>query len=128
MATIFKALGDPTRLRIVEFLANSCCPVAFEGDEEVAPNGPTVGELGQSLSGRDKSSSTLSFHLKELRNAGLVTMERRGKNIILGIRREVLSELGVFFGSRAIHQGCSCCQPKENEHERKHEQALHVRS
>jgi len=62
-AEIFKALGHPTRLQIVEKLADGeqCVCVLLEMFEI--------------------DMSTLSRHLSVLKNAGIVTDERRGKNI-----------------------------------------------
>jgi len=95
---VFKALGDPTRLRIFEFLRNSCCPVAIdEGTEDQSVDGPTVGDVCCCVTGSVKVSSTMSFHLKELRNAGLITMERRGKNMVCRVDREVLANLATYF-------------------------------
>lgn len=59
--------------------------------------GPTVGEVCCCVTGTVKVSSTMSFHLKELRNAGLITMERRGKNMVCGVDREVLASLAAYF-------------------------------
>lgn len=104
-AVIFKALGDPTRLRVFEFLRSCCCPVAVGEEGEVRPVvGPTVGEVCCSVTGSEKISSSLSFHLKELRNADLITMERRGKNMICGINRETLARLAEYFNDRS-----DCC-------------------
>ena len=95
---VFKALGDPTRLRIFEFLCNCCCPVAVGEEGENPPaDGPTVGSVCCCMTGSVKVSSTMSFHFKELRNAGLITMERRGKNTICGVNREVLASLTTFL-------------------------------
>jgi ArsR family transcriptional regulator len=60
LAAQFKALGDPTRLAIVNQLAGSgeCCVCALDG-------------LGL-------SQPTVSHHLKLLRDAGLVESTRRG--------------------------------------------------
>ena len=45
-AAMFKALGDPTRLHIFEFLRACCCPVAVDESGDVRPVvGPTVGEV-----------------------------------------------------------------------------------
>ena len=45
-AAAFRALGDPTRLRIFEFLAGCCGPVALEETGEVRRvEGATVGEV-----------------------------------------------------------------------------------
>jgi ArsR family transcriptional regulator len=57
----FKALGDPTRLRIVQVLADGeHCVCEIQGHVDVAPN-------------------VLSHHLKVLREAGLVRARRRGR-------------------------------------------------
>src|SRR4028119_1525047 len=99
LASMFKALGDPTRLRIFEFLRQCCCPVAVEETGAVRPvQGPTVGEVCCSLTGAEKINSTISHHLKELRLAGLITVERRGKNMICGIDPRVLDNLAAYFG------------------------------
>jgi DNA-binding transcriptional ArsR family regulator len=98
----FKALGDPTRLRIVLFLraAAQTAPVPFDkGVGEAAPEGTaesgaiTVGAVALHLTGTDKVSSNISHHLKELRHAGLITMKRRGKNILCRIESPALEGL-----------------------------------
>ena len=46
IAAMCKALGDPTRLRILEFLRSCCCPVAVDETGEVRrTQGPTAGEV-----------------------------------------------------------------------------------
>lgn len=54
----------------------------------------SVGELGTGLS---IAPSTLSHHLKTLRDAGLVVMERRGKRVECHVEPEVLRQLANFF-------------------------------
>ena len=94
----FKALGDPTRLRIVTLLQSCCGAVALDDDGAVRPvDGPTVGEVCCRLTGAEKITSTVSAHLKELRLAGLITMERRGKNIVCRLNREALAALAAFL-------------------------------
>ncbi len=95
---MFKALGDPTRLRIFQFLRTCCCPVAVEETGAVRPiEGPTVGEVCCSVTGEERITSTVSHHLKELRLAGLITMERRGKNMICGVNRDAVARLAGFL-------------------------------
>src|SRR6059036_915496 len=62
-ASLFKALGDPTRVRIVNLLATSDEPVCV--CELVGPLGLT--------------QPTVSHHLKKLTDAGLLEREQRGK-------------------------------------------------
>lgn len=106
IAQMFKALGDTTRLRIFQFLC--CCntPVALEDSGEVRPLvGMTVGEVCCKVTGTDKMSSTISHHLKELRLAGLIEMERRGRHIICCINQSALHSLKVYFAQL----DANCC-------------------
>jgi ArsR family transcriptional regulator len=60
-AAVFSALGDPTRLSILDMLADGeRCVCDIQDDLNVAPN-------------------LLSYHLRVLREAGLVEASRRGR-------------------------------------------------
>jgi ArsR family transcriptional regulator len=61
------ALAQETRLDIFRLLV------------EAGPEGRAVGRIGEAL---DLPSATLSFHLKELKHAGLVTVQRVGRSLI----------------------------------------------
>lgn len=63
LAQVFRALGDPVRLRLLSMIA------AREGGEVC------VCELTPAF---DLSQPTVSHHLKQLRQAGLIAGERRG--------------------------------------------------
>ena len=109
IATVFKALGDPTRLRIFEFLRECGGPVAVDDNGEVRPVvGQTVGEICCRVTGRDEITSAISFHLKELRLAGLITVERRGKNMLYSVSREALEMLAEYFRASS-NTGGGCC-------------------
>ena len=109
---MMKALADPTRLRIYNFLRESCCGIKIKDEEDVLdPVGPTVGEVCCCVMGLEKIPSSLSFHLKELRNAGLIKMEKRGKNVLCSVNREAQSELAEYFSS---HEIC-CAREEKNE-------------
>jgi len=98
---MFKALGDPTRLRIFTFLRDCAGPVAVGEEGEVRRvAGPTVGEVCCHVTGVDKISSTISFHLKELRNAGLISVERRGKNMICTVDGDAIEALSRYFAEQ----------------------------
>lgn len=76
-----QALADPTRRRILELLR--------AGDM-------TAGELAEHF---DISKPSLSHHLATLRNAGLVTDERHGQNIVYSLNTTVMQDLvGWFMG------------------------------
>lgn len=98
----FKALGDPTRLRIVLFLRAAAQAESAPFDKGIAETAPlessesgaiTVGAVAFHLTGTDKVSSNISHHMKELRHAGLITMKRRGKNILCRIEPSALEGL-----------------------------------
>ena len=109
-AAMFKALGDPTRLHIFEFLRACCGPVAVEENGDVRTvDGPTVGEVCCHVTGAERITSTISFHLKELRLAGLITVERRGKNMICAVNSEAVTQIKAYLGrtgSDSTRGGC----------------------
>ena len=70
-----------------------------ESGEASPVDGPNVGEVCCRVTGVDKITSTMSFHLKELRQAGLITMEKRGKHIVCGIRPGALKQLAAALGA-----------------------------
>jgi len=76
-ASIFKALADPARVKIVNLLAN-------------APDAACVCDMTPLL---DLSQPTVSFHLKKLLNAGIVERTQRGKWAFYSLRPGVLSEI-----------------------------------
>ena len=109
-ATMFKALGEPTRLHIFEFLSSCCCEVALEDTGEVRPvDGPTVGEVCCHVTGADRINSTISEHLRELREAELITVERRGRNMVCGVNREAAAALCAYFAAAQNAPGCETC-------------------
>ena len=70
--------------------------------------GPTVGEVCCHVNGIGKITSTMSFHLKELRSAGLITMEKRGKNMICTANREAVDQLKAFLETPEVSVD-KCC-------------------
>lgn len=53
-----------------------------------------ISEIGAEL---EIAPSTLSHHVKELANAGLVSTERQGKNILCRIDSDKVNQLADFF-------------------------------
>jgi len=95
-AKMFKALSNPNRLEIFMRLVTCCVPgTACDIQEGHDPEGCVcVGELGKDLG---IVPSTISHHLKELHQAGLIRMERRGQKIECWIEPETLENLNNFF-------------------------------
>jgi ArsR family transcriptional regulator, arsenate/arsenite/antimonite-responsive transcriptional repressor len=78
LARLFKALGDPVRVRLLSLIAS------HEGGEAC------VCDLTGAF---DVSGPTISHHLKVLREAGLITGDRRGTWIYYRVRSEMLTTL-----------------------------------
>ncbi|MEU2545493.1 metalloregulator ArsR/SmtB family transcription factor [Streptomyces roseolus] len=74
-ATWFRALGDPTRVRLLHLLAG-------------AGRAMTVGELVARV---EVGQSTVSHHLKILAEVRFVLAERRGTSTLYAVNRACLS-------------------------------------
>lgn len=77
-ARMFKALGDPVRLRLFSAVAS------HEGGEACVCDISDVGV----------SQPTVSHHLKKLKEAGLLTSERRGTWVYYRVEPSVLAAMG----------------------------------
>jgi len=83
-SAVFKALGHPARLRIVERLAEGECCVC----ELLEPT-----EFGK-LSG-----PTVSQHLLVLKTAGVIADEKRGKKIFYRLRMPCVTDISLCVSS-----------------------------
>ena len=82
LARLFKAMGDPVRLRLLSLIAS------HEGGEACVCD----------LSGVfDLTGPTISHHLKVLREAGLISGERRGTWVYYRVRPEALRQLSAVL-------------------------------
>jgi ArsR family transcriptional regulator len=89
---IFKALSNPNRLKIFLRLVSCCVPGtvwSFETHESTC-----VGDVAKDL---EIVPSTVSHHIKELRQAGLIKMKRSGQKIECWVDPEALKSLEGFF-------------------------------
>lgn len=95
-AEIFKALSNPNRLKIFLRLISCCVPgTSFSIDSHIESEGcACVGDLGKDLG---IVPSTISHHIKELRQAGLIRVERKGQKIECMIDPETFAVLQGFF-------------------------------
>ena len=73
---------------------------AFRALVVTGKEGTTPGALADALG---VPAATLSFHLKELLNAGLVSQERSGRNLIYRAEYEQMNEVLSYLTS-------NCCQ------------------
>jgi DNA-binding transcriptional ArsR family regulator len=79
MSTVFRALSDPTRRRILQLLRQR--PM-------------TPGEIAEHFA---VSKPTLSAHFAVLREADLVDSEKHGKNVTYRLKVSVLEETLLAF-------------------------------
>lgn len=77
----FRALSDPTRRAILDLLKDGA---------------KTAGDLADQF---DMTNATVSHHLSVLRQAGLVTDDRRGKYIYYELNLSVLDEITGWFAA-----------------------------
>jgi DNA-binding transcriptional ArsR family regulator len=82
------ALAQGARLRVFRALVIA------------GPRGMTPGVMAE---GSGIPAATLSFHLKELMNAGLVSQERQGRNLIYRASFEQMNALLAYLTE-------NCCQ------------------
>jgi ArsR family transcriptional regulator len=78
----FSALAQETRLLLLQELAKA------------GPDGLAAGAAADRL---DVSASNLSFHLKELQRAGLISARRQGRAIFYAANEAALGDLVKFM-------------------------------
>ena len=100
LVALGRALSDPIRVRMLSMMAEgrSCCDLPDLGvPVEAEDNGICVCEFEDYFS---MGQSKVSYHMKKLKEAGLVREERRGKWSFYSLDRETAGEL---LGEAADH-------------------------
>jgi len=93
---IFSALAQESRLRVFRRLVRS-------GEREIA-----AGQLAREL---ELPAATLSFHLKELRSAGLIRDRREGRRILYSLDTDCLQSFIQFLLNDCCDGRRELCQP-----------------
>lgn len=86
LAKVFKALGDPVRLRLLSLITSA------EGESCVC----------DLTSAFDLTGPTISHHLKVLREAGLVDSERRGTWVYYRPRPDTLGQASTVLATPGL--------------------------
>lgn len=95
MATLAKALGHPARIAIMEYLLKVDACIC----------GDIVNEL-------PLAQPTVSQHLRELKNAGLIKGDIEGNTICYCIDEKAVNKLQAYFGNLTIKlekKKSNCC-------------------
>jgi ArsR family transcriptional regulator len=89
IVTVCKALGDPTRLKILELLkarGQSCCQLISRNEK-----GLCACDIERAVG---LSQAAISHHMGQLRHAGLVNAEKRGRWIYYSRNEPAIAALG----------------------------------
>ena len=90
------ALAQETRLDIFRLLVQK------------GPEGLPAGEIGTRL---DQPSPTMSFHLNQLRFAGLITSRRESRSIIYSANFKAMNDLLAYLTENCCDGGTALCSP-----------------
>lgn len=95
LAKIFKALSNEQRLSLFKMLYEWCggenasdAEFCYEGVEKC---------FTKACCSMNLSRSTISHHMKELQNAGLITFTRNGQCFVCKINRDALQAVWDFM-------------------------------
>ena len=95
---IFKALSNKNRLKIFDLLREETYRCRID-DKCRVNSGSCVTEIAERIK---LAQSTVSHHLKELYNAGLIRMEKQGLWVYCSINEKALKSIEEFI--RASHR------------------------
>ncbi|WP_454905043.1 ArsR/SmtB family transcription factor [Variovorax gossypii] len=93
-------MEENTVVRSLMALAQSVRLRVFRALVVAGPEGMTPGALTEALA---VPATSLSFHLKELTNAGLVSQERQGRHLIYRASFDQMNDLLAYLTE-------NCCQ------------------
>ncbi len=88
------ALAQESRLEVFRLLV------------QAGPEGLPAGRIGDSLG---LPSATLSFHLSQLRQAGLITYQRQGRSLIYAVEFAAMNELIGYLTENCCRGDAASC-------------------
>lgn len=113
MDKIALALSDPIRLQILDLLAagrdDGCCSPANPDATQAQCSCDLLAVL-------DLAPSRLSYHIKELREAGLITQQRQGRWVYFSLDRATVTGYMQALHERYVIEKeplrTACCSPR----------------
>lgn len=96
VVTKLTAMAQESRLRAFRLLVT-------QGEQGIC-----AGDIAKQL---DISPNTLSFHLKELHEAGLIKSRKEGRSVIYSLNTESYKELLKFLTEDCCAGNAELCQP-----------------
>jgi ArsR family transcriptional regulator, arsenate/arsenite/antimonite-responsive transcriptional repressor len=104
MEAILNSVDETSAVKALAALAQAQRLRAFRALVAAGPEGLTPGAIAEHLG---IAPSALSFHLKELAHAGLVSAEPRGRNLIYRASFEQMNALLAYLTEHCCQgQGC----------------------
>ncbi|MFE8070760.1 metalloregulator ArsR/SmtB family transcription factor [Marinobacteraceae bacterium S3BR75-40.1] len=91
LARAFKALSNPNRLRIYQ-------EVLLRQRHDVGPDTDSGCVIYDFINALNIGAPTISHHVKELVNAGLIRVERNGKYLTCYLNEDMRERLAGFLG------------------------------
>ncbi|MGG1660422.1 ArsR/SmtB family transcription factor [Brevibacillus sp. NRS-1366] len=95
MMSVIKALSDPIRLKIMYVLKKGRDGECLSPTSLLNPQALCPKDILRKM--EDLSDSKLSYHLKEMKQAGLVVEHREGKRIFYELNTEPLGQLSAWL-------------------------------
>ena len=113
LARLFRALSTPSRVELLKLLGDGCC------EDGTCCTAEELSLCIQSLAAQlGLVKSTVSHHLKELAEAGLITLAKRGRHNDFSVNRDTLRQAKEFLdglAGRGVDETTLCCQIEGEE-------------
>jgi ArsR family transcriptional regulator len=103
-----KMMTDQDALRSFAALAQETRLALYRRLVEAGPVGLSAGALAEAL---DVPAPTLSFHLAQLRGAGLITQRRSSRSLIYAVDIERMNTVIAFLSDRCCSGQPELCLP-----------------
>lgn len=104
-----KTISDQDAVRSFGALAQETRLALYRRLVEAGPAGLSAGALAEAL---EVPAPTLSFHLAQLRGAGLITQQRSSRSLIYAVDVQRMNAVIAFLSDRCCSGQPELCLPK----------------